>query len=108
MNLKKRMESSKCAWLGVFLKDKIKEGNLRTYNGVKKILYYFPSLLDGLTRDDFELALKHPDDTYICINSNDNRYKVYDELYKRKNGVEFTPCAYEDTRYITLNEVFEL
>lgn len=106
--LKKRMEENNCQWLDGYLKGVLNKKDLKHYNATKKLLYYFPTLVNGLTEDDFELAMKHPEDTYVCLNPTDIRYKVFDTLYMRKNGREFEPSSYGETRYVTIKEVCEI
>ena len=108
-SLEERMRSNKCLWLGGYLKDKLKEGDLRTYNRIKKVLYYFPSVVSGLSRDNFDMAVKHPDDSYICVSANDYdfRYKGFDELYKKKNGIPFNVEGAFENRYVSLKDIYD-
>ena len=104
--LKKRMENNNCQWLDGYLREVLDKRDLKTYNAVKKLLYYFPTLVNGLQKEDFELAMKHSEDTYVCLNANDEcRYKVFDIIYKEKNGREFEPSTFGETRYVTIKDV---
>lgn len=107
-SLKKRMGENNCQWLDDYLKDVLNKKDLKTYNAAKKLLYYFPSLVNGLSRDDFELAITHPDDTYVCLNPTDTRYKVFDTIYKERTGSEFEPTTFGESRYVTIKEVCEV
>ena len=109
MSLEKRIKTNGCNWLPNYLKEKLQSGDLNVYNMAKLVLYYFPKIVDGITRDDFELAMKHYDETYICLGQDDSqyRYKVFDEMYKQKHGREFEPNQYGETRYLTIGELCE-
>ena len=105
MSLKNRMQESNCDWLGDYLKNLLKSKDFKKYNRAKNLIYYFPQIVDGLSQSNFEIAISKSDDTYICLGSEDNRYKVFDKLYKEKNGKEFEPNFYGDTRYVTVEDV---
>ena len=109
MNIQRRMSISRCNWLSDYLKEKIERGDLKTYNRIKKVVYYFPSIIDGLTKENFDMAVKHPDDSYICIGANDYafRYKEFDEFYKRKNGSPFEPQGSFESRYLSLKDIYD-
>lgn len=104
-SLSNRMRENNCLWLDDYLRDKLRKGDLKRYNNTKRILYYFPTLTLGLSMEDFEVAMSHPDDTYICLNASDDRYKVFDEMYKRRTNSEFKPTECGETRYVTISEV---
>lgn len=108
-SLEKRTIDNHCPWLGKYLKEKLSNGDLKTYNRVKKVIYYFPSIVSGLSMDNFDMAVKHPDDSYICIGANDYafRYKEFDEFYKRKNGSPFEPKGSFESRYLSLKDIYD-
>lgn len=108
-SLEKRIIKNNCPWLGEFLKEKLKNGDLRTYNRIKKVVYYFPSVVSGLSRDNFDMAVRHPDDSYICIGEGDYqfRYKGFDEFYNKKNGKPFEFEGSFETRYVSLKDIFD-
>ena len=103
------MKSKRCNWLPLFLKEKLSNGDLRTYNIAKVVIYYFPQILDGLTMENFELAMKYYKNTYICLGQEDSQYrhKVFDDMYKQKHGREFELNQYGETRYLTIGELCE-
>jgi hypothetical protein len=105
MNLKNRMQENNCDWLGEYLKNLIKTKDIRKYNRVKNLIYYFPQIVDGLPQSNFEVAVTKASDTYICLGKDDNRYKVFDDMYEEKNGKEFEPNTYGDSRYVTVEDV---
>lgn len=109
MSLKERMREDNCDWLDAYLKSLIQLKDLKTYNMAKTVMYYFPQIVEGITKDNFELAMKHYKDTYICLGQDDSqyRYKVFDEMYKQKHGREFEPNQYGETRYLTIGELCE-
>jgi hypothetical protein len=102
-------KSKKCNWLPLFLKEKLSKGDLRTYNMAKAVIYYFPQILDGVSKENFELAMKHYKDTYICLGQEDlqYRYKVFDDMYRQKHGREFEPSQYGEARYLTIGDLCE-
>ena len=106
--LEKRMENNRCSWLRGYLKDKLKYGDLKTYNRIKKVIYYFPSVINNLSKESFDMAVNHPCDSYICISANDYdyRYKEFDEYYKKKNGTPFNARAFE-SRYVSLQDIYD-
>lgn len=75
----------------------------------KTVMYYFPQIVDGLSRDNFELAMEYYENTYICLGQEDSqyRYKVFDDMYKQKHGREFELNQYGETRYLTIGELCE-
>lgn len=104
-DLEKRMEKSRCEWLKGFLKKKLNERDMKCYNRTKRIIYYFPSILDNLKEEDFNTAISYPDETYICLSEEDTRYAEFDNLYKTLRGEEFKPSKYGETRYLTIEEI---
>lgn len=105
MSLKKRMQENNCDWLDEYLKNLIKSKDFKNYNRAKNLIYYFPQIVNGLSQSNFELAISKSADTYICLGSEDNRYKVFDDIYEEKNGKEFEPNTYVDSRYVTVEDV---
>lgn len=105
MSLKERIQENNCDWLGEYLKDLLKSKDIKTYNRAKNLIYYFPQIVDGLSKSDFEMAVLKSDDTYICLGIEDNRYKMFDDIYEKKNGKEFEPNRYGDSRYVTVEDV---
>lgn len=105
MSLKERMEVNNCDWLDEYLKNLIKTKNIKWYNRAKNLIYYFPQIVNGLSQSNFEMAISRAEDTYICLGSKDNRYKVFDTMYEQKNGKEFEASEYGDTRYVTVEDV---
>ena len=103
-NLNDKIERYKCNWLKDYLKELIKDRDLKTYNRVKCVMYYFPDVFKNVTMDDLKIAMKHSDDTYICLGSEDTRYTVFDKIYKEKNNKEFEPPLWGECRYITIDE----
>lgn len=103
---RERTVNVKCEWLGAYLKSKLKYKEIGEYNRAKVLIYYFPKLLDGLLRSDFEIAMQNPSEAYICLNGEEPRYTIFDKLYKNKNGHEFVPSSFGDTRYLTIGDVF--
>jgi hypothetical protein len=99
------MQENNCDWLGDYLKNLIKTKDIRKYNRVKNLIYYFPQIVDGLPQSNFEVAVTKASDTYICLGKDDNRYKVFDDMYEEKNGKEFEPNTYVDSRYVTVEDV---
>jgi hypothetical protein len=57
--------------------------------------------------DDLKIAMKHAEDTYICLGMGDTRYTVFDEIYKEKNGKDFDAPSWGECRYITIGEFCE-
>ena len=49
-------KSKKCNWLPLFLKEKLSKGDLRTYNMAKAVIYYFPQILDGVSKENFVIG----------------------------------------------------
>ena len=86
MNLNDKIEQYKCHWLKGYLKELIKNRDLKAYNRVKCVLYYFPEVFKNVTMNDLNIAMMHADDTYICLGSEDIRYTVFDKIYKEKNN----------------------
>jgi hypothetical protein len=105
MSLKERMKANNCDWLEEYLKNLLKSKDFKKYNRAKNLIYYFPQIVDGLTQSNFEVAILKSDDTYICLGREDNRYKVFDDMYEEKNGKEFEPNTYGDSRYVTVEDV---
>ena len=105
MSLKERMEVNNCDWLDEYLKNLLKSKDFKKYNRAKNLIYYFPQIVNGLSQSNFEFAISKSADTYICLGSKDNRYKVFDVMYEEKNGKEFEASEYGDTRYITVEDV---
>ena len=104
MNLDKKIEQYKCDWLKDYLKELIKGRDLKTYNRIKRVLYYFPNVFYSVSLDDLKIAMKHAEDTYICLGSGDIRYVVFDRMYKEKYGKDFDTPLWGDSRYITIGE----
>jgi len=98
---------ARCGWLGIYLKNKLKYKEIKEYNRAKVLIYYFPQLLDGLSRGDFELAMQSPNESYICLSADEVRYTVFDKLYKEKNGKDFVANSFGETRYLTIGDVFK-
>jgi len=106
-SIEKKIEQYKCYWLKEYLKELISNKDLKTYNRLKCMIYYFPDMLNGLTPSDIKAALKYCDETYICLGIEDIRYKAFDKIYKKKNdGKEFEPLNWGECRYITIGDVF--
>ena len=105
MSLKERMREDNCDWLDAYLKSLIQLKDIKRYNRVKNLIYYFPHIIDGMSLTNFKTAMDNPDDTYLCLNSNDERYKVFDRLYENKNGQEFSPQSFYDSRYVTIGDI---
>ena len=95
MSLKERMQENNCDWLEEYLKNLLKSKDFKKYNRAKNLIYYFPQIVDGLSQSNFEFAISKSADTYICLGREDNRYKVFDDMYEEKNGKEFEPNTYE-------------
>lgn len=106
MSLKERIQENNCDWLEGYLKDLLRTKDIKTYNRVKNLIYYFPQIVNGLSKVNFELAISRPEDTYICLGMEDNRYKVFDDIYEKKNGKEFEANTCVDIRYVTVEDVF--
>jgi hypothetical protein len=107
MLTRKGTVNARCEWLGIYLKNKLKYKEIKEYNRAKVLIYYFPQLLDGLSRGDFELAMQSPNESYICLSADEVRYGVFDKLYKEKYGKDFVPNSFGETRYITIGDVFK-
>lgn len=105
MSLKERMQANNCDWLDEYLKNLLKSRDFKKYNRVKNLIYYFPQIIDGLSKSNFEVAITKASDTYICLGREDNRYKIFDDVYEEKNGKEFEANTYGDTRYVTVEDV---
>ncbi len=105
MSLKERMQANNCDWLDEYLKKLLKSRDFKKYNRAKNLIYYFPQIVDGLSQSNFEVAISKSDDTYICLGREDNRYKIFDDVYEEKNGKEFEANIYGDTRYVTVEDV---
>jgi len=99
------MQTNNCDWLEEYLKNLLKSKDFKKYNRAKNLIYYFPQIVNGLSQSDFEIAISKSADTYICLGSEDNRYKVFDDMYKEKNSKEFEPNTYGDSRYVTVEDV---
>jgi hypothetical protein len=105
MSLKERIQVNNCDWLGEYLRNLIKTRNIKKYNRAKNLIYYFPQIINGLSQSNFEMAISKAEDTYICLGSEDNRYKVFDDMYENKNNKEFEANSFGDTRYVTVEDV---
>ena len=108
-SLEKRISENNCPWLRDYLKEKLKYGDLKTYNRIKKVIYYFPSVIKNLSKDNFDMALKHAADSYICVSANDYdyRYKGFDEYYKKKHGTPFKAEGAFESRYVSLQDIYD-
>ena len=107
MNIKKRMQESKCDWLDSFLKKKLEQRDIKSYNRAKRIIYYFPTIIDSVREDEFETAIKYPKETYICLGKEDARIPQFDNLYKKIHNEKFNPSDWGETRYLTIEEICE-
>ena len=105
MSLENRIEKYNCSWLKGYLKVLIRTKDFKTYNRVKCVLYYFPDTLYGMTVDDLKTAFKYADESYICLHEKDSRPKMLDDFYKKKNGVEFSPYSFMESRYLTIEDI---
>ena len=104
-DLNKKIEKYHCTWLRGYLKELIMKRDLKNYNRVKCVVYYYPEILNGVTdASDFKISFDHADDTYICLGSNDKRYSIFDNIYKRTYGKDFEPPQWGEVRYITIGE----
>lgn len=108
MSLKEKIENYNCSWLMEYLKDLLAIKDLKTYNRVKCLLYYYPTILDGVNdKTSFSKAINYSTDTYICLGINDIRYSKLDEFYKTRRGYEFEPLENFEARYLTIEEFFQ-
>ena len=105
MSLENRIEKYNCAWLKGYSKVLIRIKDIKTYNRVTWVLYYVIDTLYGMTVDDLKTAFKYADESYICLHEKDCRPKMLDELYKKKNGVEFSPYSFIESRYLTIEDI---
>ena len=105
MSLENRIEKYNCPWLKGYLKELVRTKDFKTYNMVKCVLYYFPDTLYGMTVDDLKTAFKYANESYICLSEKDCRPKMLDGLYKKKNGVEFSPNSFMESRYLTIEDI---
>ncbi len=106
MSLSERINKYKCYWLKQYLKELLTNKDLRTYNRVKCVVYYFPEILLNTPMNDFKTAIKYANETYICLGAEDARYAVLDDVYKKKNnGVNFEPLEPCESRYITIDDL---
>lgn len=96
----------KCKWLRGYLKHLLSIKDLKTYNRVKVIFYYYPSMFINADYGMVTMALKYPSETYICLGANDERLNWIDVLYKEINGKEFDVAPYLEERCITLDDFF--
>lgn len=107
MRLDKRIEINKCEWLKNYLKSLLKNKDIKKYNRTKILVYYFPSILHGISSNDFETAMEYADETYIYLRNEDPRCKIFDKVYEKVNGREFVPNSWDETRYISIDDVFK-
>jgi len=106
MSLQEKIDKYKCYWLKTYLKELLSIGDLKTYNRVKCVAYYFPEILNNIPMGDFKTAMKYSNETYICLGLEDTRYTVLDKLYKDKNGgADFEPVEWGESRYITIDDL---
>lgn len=101
------MNKYKCIWLDSYLKELLLDKDLKNYNRAKLIIYYFPTILNVITKVEFDLAIKNADETHVCLGQNDRRYKVFDILYKTKHGYDFEPPKYSESRYLSLDDIYK-
>ena len=96
-----------CNWIDILLKEVLQRKDLKAYNRIKCIIYYFPTILDGISMEEFKAAIKFANETYICLGKEDNRYLMFDKLYKELHeGVNFESLEWGETRYITMEQMF--
>ena len=106
-NLNKKIEDYKCNWLKNYLKELIRNRDLKTYNRVKCVLYYFPDAFKSVSMDDMKIAMRYSEDTYICLGNGDIRYSMFDKIYKDRHGKDFDTPLWGEARYITIDEMCE-
>lgn len=105
-NIRGIINKYKCNWLDLLLKELIRNKDIKTYNRVKYLIYYFPSILNSVSMNDFKAAIKYANETYICLGKEDNRYPMFDKVYMETHeGADFEPFEYGETRYITIEQL---
>lgn len=62
--------------------DNYRKNDLKKYNRLKLLLYYFPKIFDENTIEDIELVMKYPDITYLYLTNDDFEYK-FTKLLKK-------------------------
>ena len=107
MSLNDRIEQYKCNWLKDYLKELIISKDFKTYNRIKRIIYYFPDALKSITMEELKITMKNASDTYICLGAEDIRYKAFDNMYEKKYGEKFNPPSWGEARYITIDKMCE-
>lgn len=96
----------KCNWLDILLKELLHNKDLKMYNRVKCITYYYPELLGDMSMNDFKTAIKYADETYVCLGNEDKRYPMFDKIYRDKHeGTDFETHMYGEVRYITIDDI---
>lgn len=104
-SLQEKANKYNCFWLISYLKELLSNKDLKTYNRVKCLVYYFPDIL-YTPNNEFRTAMKYADETYICLGVNDLRHKGLDRFYKSKhNGEDFEPPTWGENRYLTIEDV---
>ena len=88
-----------------YLKLLLKQKDLKTYNRVKRLYYFFPKM-HNVGYDEIKMAMKYPDETYICLSNGDERKVWMDKIYEEKYGHKFEPEFLEE-RFITLEDFFK-
>jgi hypothetical protein len=84
MNLNDKIEHYKCHWLKGYLKELIKNRDLKSYNRVKCVLYYFPEVFKNVTMNDLNIAMMHADDAYAGSQSFERLQKAVEDVLGKK------------------------
>lgn len=108
MSLKDKIEKFNCHWLEPYLRDLLRRKDLKNYNRLKFILYYYPDAMQNSSYFDLKKALEYPDETYICITDEPkNRYLVFDKIYEMNVGKPFSSSYDIEAEYVSFEEIFE-
>lgn len=104
-NTKKIINKYKCTWLDLLLKEALQNRDLKTYNRIKCVVYYYPEIL-RCDMHDFKAAFKYANETYICLHNDDKRYLFFDKIYSMlHNGADFEEDSYGEKRYLTIEQI---
>ena len=105
--LEQRMKDYNCPWLADYLKDLLRNKELRKYNRVKLTLYYFPRILRDISKDMFDSAISDPSESYISISNINGIYKRVMEFCEDKRGCDFSASVYGVNPLLRLIDVYE-
>ena len=106
-NIKGIINKYNCNWVDILLKELLYKKDLKAYNRVKCVIYYFPSILNSVSMEEFKGAIKFANETYICLSKEDTRLPIFDKLYNALHeGADFEPYEWGEARYITMEQMF--